>query len=58
VIDKEDSPFALVSMRDRSLGKDCKGVLYPVDDDDMGGGLLLDLLGSGEQSGLVQNTPP
>ena len=47
VVHEEDPPLSLISMGDRCLSEDCKGVLYPVDDDDVGGRLLLDLLGRG-----------
>jgi hypothetical protein len=56
--DEDDPLLSLVVVGDRGLGKDGKGVLYPLDDDDVGGELLLDLLGHGEQRGLIQDIPP
>ncbi len=58
VIDEEDPPLGSVCMRDGGLGEDGKGIRDPLDDDDVVGGLLLDPLGHGEQTGLVQSTPP
>lgn len=56
---EEDSLLGLVGVGDRGLGKDGQGfLLYPVDDDYVGGGLLLSLLGHREQRALIQNTPP
>jgi hypothetical protein len=58
MVDEEDPPLGPVCMRDRGLGEDGKGIRDPVDDDYVVGVLLLDLLGHGEQTGLIQNTPP
>jgi hypothetical protein len=58
MVHEKDFPLGLVSVGYRSLGENGKGVLYPLDDDHVGGGLLLDLLGQGKQRWLVQNAPP
>ncbi len=58
MVDEEYPPLGTVGMRDRDLGEDGKGLLYPMNDDDVGGVLLLDLLGHGEQRGLIQDIPP
>jgi hypothetical protein len=58
VIDEEYPSLDLIGVRDRSLGEDGEGVRDPVDDDYVVGGLLLNPLGHGKQTGLIQDTPP
>ncbi len=58
VVDEEDPLLCLICVRDRGLGEDGQGVLYPRDDDDVVRGMLLDFLGHGKQRGLIQDTPP
>jgi hypothetical protein len=38
VFHEENSPLCLIGVRDRSLSEDGQGVLYPLDDDHVGGG--------------------
>lgn len=59
VVNEEYPLLGPIGMRDRSLGKDGQGVLYPVDNYYVVGGFLLGLVGHREQRALlIQNTPP
>jgi hypothetical protein len=58
VIHEKYPSLGLVGVRDRRLGEDAEGVLDPVDHDYVVGRWLLDFLGHGKQTRVVQNIPP